>query len=255
MAKSKRILFLAGEITPFVEVSDMAEVVYDLAEQLQDLGNYDVRIMMPKYGTISERKNRLHEVIRLSGEDVEVNGSTEALTVKVASIPEGSLQVYFMDNETYFGRDAIGRDDDGDSFDDNAWRSLFFNRAALNTVSKLRWGPDVVHAFGWVSSLAPFLLDTEQADNDLFSETKSFFTPSPGLDVNLPENFATKAGLPFNDADASLMDVGVRHAGTTLYLPDGTPASADALVFDDDAEKRAAQLAELYEQTLSEVVA
>ncbi len=177
MANPTRILFISGEVAPFAKVTELAEVVRKLPERLQETNEYEMRIMMPRYGTISERRNRLHEVIRLSGTDVSMGGEHEPLKVKVASIPGIRLQVYFMDNNRYFKRKGVYSDKLGKMFEDNALRSLFFGRAALQTIRNLGWMPDIVHAFGTMSSLVPALLRTELADEPLFRNARIVFTP------------------------------------------------------------------------------
>src|SRR5690554_2200332 len=125
MANPTRVLFVSGEVTPFAKVSDLADLVRQLPEKLQESGDFEVRIMMPRYGTISERRNRLHEVIRLSGAEIPMGEASETLKVKVASIPGIRLQVYFMDNRAYFKRKGVFGDKQGHDFEDNAERALF----------------------------------------------------------------------------------------------------------------------------------
>ena len=128
--------------------------------------------MMPRYGTISERRNRLHEVIRLCGTSVPMGKSAQNLKVKVASIPGIRLQVYFMDNAHFFKRKGLHHDKQGNIFADNPERSLFFGRSVIETVRKLRWEPDIVHAVGWISGLLPYLLSSEYADEPLFKNSR-----------------------------------------------------------------------------------
>jgi starch synthase len=257
MAQSKRILFIAGEVTPFAQVSDMADLVRTLPENLQDTGDYEVRITMPRYGTINERSNRLHEVIRLSGTEVSMGDTTETLTVKVASLPDVRLQVYFMDHDKYFGRKAIATDDDGQAFDDNAHRALFYTRSVLETIRKLRWGPDVIHGFGWTAGLVPLLMNTEYTGDDVLGNAKVVYTPD-AVDgtTTISPDFASAMQLQSNGEvnGQSLVDLGTAQADATIYPPflaanDGAPQ------FDDDAGTRADQLVSLYDEMLSEVPA
>jgi len=258
MAQNKRILFIAGEVAPFVEVSETAQLVRTLPEQLQNHGDFEARITMPRYGTIDERRNRLHEVIRLSGTDVAMGDTTETLTVKVASIPDIRLQVYFMDHSDYFGRDAIATDDDGDTFNDNAHRALFFNRSVLETISKLRWAPDVVHAFGWAGSLAPLLMHTEYAGDDVLGNAKVVYTPDAvDTDTLLTPAFADSMDLAVDNLGdgQSLSAVGTAHADAVIYPPSLSANGSGAHQFAAEEEARLEQLTALYDEMLSEVPA
>lgn len=256
MAQSKRILFIAGEVTPFEEVSEIADLVRTLPGQLQEAGDFEARITMPRYGTISERRNQLHEVIRLSGTDVPMGDTTETLTVKVASIPDARLQVYFMDHDDYFGRSAVAADEDGTPFADNNRRILFFDRAVLETIRKLRWEPDVVHAFGWVSGLVPLLLSTAYAGDAQLGGAKVVYTPDAvDTQTTLSSDFLTNHDLPDDGLDgATLAEAGLRYADAALYPPALSPTDGMAQ-FATDAEARTEQLVSLYSDLMSEVPA
>jgi starch synthase len=255
MARSTRILFVAGEVAPFTEITEISGLTRTLPEALQDVGDYDARLMMPRYGTISERKHNLHEVIRLSGTPVPMGDEEDEVTVKVASIPDTRVQVYFMDHEEYFGRDAVYRNEDGDSFDDNPRRAAFFNRAVIETVCKLRWGPEVIHAFGWISGLVPLLLATEFADEDLLADTKVVFTPDE-LDeqATVSDEVAAALGLDADNLPASLTELATRHADIVINPP-SLGASDSGAAFSDNDDERGQQLADLYTEMLSEVPA
>lgn len=257
MAKKKRILLIAGEVTPFAQASELADLVRQLPEHLTEHGDFEARITMPRYGTINERRNQLHEVIRLSDTDITMGDDQETLTVKVASIPDTRLQVYFMDHDGYFGRKAIAHDADGEAFDDNGERALFYSRAVLETISKLRWGPDIVHAFGWVSSLAPLLLNTEYAGNDLLSSTRVVYTPdSLDTTTQLSGDFADRMHLKSNGDTFSqpLASLGSNQADAAI-APPSYAANGNGRSFGDSAEVRGNQLIELYQKLLSEVPA
>lgn len=255
MAKSKRVLFVAGEVTPFAETSSIAALARALPEQLQNAGDYEARVMMPCYGTIDERAHSLHEVIRLSGTEVPMGDRSETLTVKVASVPEVRLQVYFMDHKDYF-RDGGLRPDDSQTPEDVVRRALFFNRAALETIRKLRWGPDLVHAFGWMGGLIPLLLASDYADTEHLSPSKVLFTPDnddPGAAITA--DLASGLGFSLNGADTStLSDVGLHHADGSIFPP-GRSTTNGAVQFADDEAEHGQQLAALYDQMLNEVPA
>lgn len=256
MAQSKRILFIAGEVIPFEEVSEIAALVRTLPEQVQEAGDFEARITMPRYGTINERRNQLHEVIRLSGTDVPMGDTTETLTVKVASIPDIRLQVYFMDHDDYFGRSAIATDGDNNVFADNDRRALFYGRSVLETIRKLRWGPDIVHAFGWVGGLVPLLLSTEYAGDELLSRAKVVYTPDAvDTQTTLTAPFLTAHDLSTDDLDgATLPEAGLQYADATIYPP-SLPSTDGIQQFARDADARIEQLLTLYNGMLSEVPA
>lgn len=257
MANSVRILFVSDEVEPFSRSSATASLVRMLPELLQDTGEFELRIMMPRYGTISERKNRLHEVIRLSGTEIEMGSRKETLKVKVASIPGIRLQVYFMDNAHYFKRKGVYASKQGDPFVDNAERALFFARASLETIHNLGWGPDVVHAFGWMSGFVPMMLRTEYAGASLFENAKVVFTPN---EVDVPSVLTEDLASTFSAHDASEieglspLEVGVRYADSTIY-PLGQGPSGSVLQFSDDADANLTLVRSIYEQVLSEVAA
>jgi starch synthase len=256
MAESRRVLFVAGEVTPFAETSSIASLARTLPEQLQGAGDFEARVMMPCYGNIDERKHSLHEVIRLSGTDVPMGDDTETLTVKVASVPDVRLQVYFMDHETYFGADKGAIVDESASLEDVLRRALFFDRAALETIRKLRWGPDLIHSFGWMSGLIPLLLTAEYEDNEHLSPAKAVFTPDdqdPGTQIS--SDLAQAVGLPVDgNVPATFSDTGTHYADASIFPPETAPVE-NATQFDAEGAQRGEQLVALYDQMLNEVPA
>ncbi len=257
MSSPTRILFISGEVSPFAKRTEIANLVRTLPEKLQETGDYEMRIMVPRYGIISERRNRLHEVIRLSGSNIAMGDKSETLKVKVASIPGIRLQVYFMDNNRYFKRKGILSDKQGHVFEDNPERALFFGRSALQTICNLGWSPDVVHAFGWMSALIPLLLRTEYADNGLFENTRIVYTPdeSTGNPVLSSENVST-FGLSCNGkaTDRDLNDVGSAYADAIAFPSFLNPSSDGAIQFSTDADEMTEQAASLYEQVLNGIL-
>ena len=250
-----KVLFVAGEVAPFSKTTPAARLIREIPERLQELGDFEPRIMMPRYGTVSERRNRLHEVIRLSGSEIAVGDTTETLKVKVASIPGIRLQVYFMDNAHFFKRKGLHQDRKTEElFEDNPERALYFGRAALTTAENLGWSPDVVHASGWIAGLVPLLIKTEFAEHELFAKTKSVFTPDAAeVDVRLTAEQAAAYGLPADAADRELRELGAAYADAVAYGEgrpgdDGTDLSGDP---DEAAEKAAA----LYREIGDEVAA
>ncbi|HNP17884.1 MAG TPA: glycogen/starch synthase [Fulvivirga sp.] len=170
-----RILYVASEINPFLQTSEVADFVRKLPQAMQERG-MEIRILVPRFGLINERKNRLHEVVRLSGINISVGDEEKPLVIKVASIPNAKLQVYFIDNEDYFHRKYVFHDKENKFYEDNDERAIFFCKGVIETVKKLGWAPDVVHCNDWMTSLIPMYLKTTYKNDPLFKDTKSIFT-------------------------------------------------------------------------------
>ncbi len=170
-----RVLFVAQEITPYLEETPMGKIGRYLPQGIQERGK-EIRTFMPRYGCINERRNQLHEVIRLSGMNLIIDDADHPLIIKVASIQQARMQIYFIDNEDYFQRKFTLRDKNNKFFNDNDERAIFFSRGVLETVKKLGWAPDVVHCHGWFTSLTPLYLKTAFSENPLFSETKVVYS-------------------------------------------------------------------------------
>lgn len=170
-----RILYVASEINPFLKTSDVADFVRKLPQAMQEKG-MEIRILVPRFGLINERKNRLHEVVRLSGINIAVGDEEKPLVIKVASIPNAKLQVYFIDNEDYFHRKYVFHDKENNFYEDNDERAIFFCKGVIETVKKLGWAPDIVHCNDWMTSLIPLYLKTTYKNDPLFKNTKTVFT-------------------------------------------------------------------------------
>ncbi len=169
--EKKKILFVSQEITPYLPETEMSVIGRYLPQGIQEKSR-EIRAFMPRYGTINERRNQLHEVIRLSGMNLIIDGTDHPLIIKVASIQSARMQVYFIDNDDFFQRKAIITDKEGAPFPDNDERAIFFARGVLETVKKLRWSPDLVHCHGWISSLIPLYLKKAYSEDPLFQKTK-----------------------------------------------------------------------------------
>jgi starch synthase len=170
-----RILYVASEINPFLQTSEVADFVRKLPQAMQERG-MEIRILVPRFGLINERKNRLHEVVRLSGINISVGDEEKPLVIKVASIPNAKLQVYFIDNEDYFHRKSVFYDKQNNFYEDNDERAIFFCKGVLETVKKLGWAPDIVHCNDWMTSLIPMYIKTTYKNDPIFQNTKSVFT-------------------------------------------------------------------------------
>jgi len=170
-----RILYAASEINPFLQTSEVADFIRRIPQVMQERG-MEIRILVPRFGTINERKNRLHEVVRLSGINISVGDEEKPLVIKVASIPNAKLQVYFIDNEDYFHRKSVFVDADNKFHADNDERAIFFCKGVLETVRKLGWAPDIVHCNDWMTSLIPMYMKTTYKNDPMFKNAKCIFS-------------------------------------------------------------------------------
>lgn len=167
----KKILFVSSELVPYLPENDVSLMSYEAPRMVNSNGG-QIRIFMPRYGNINERRHQLHEVIRLSGMNLVINDMDMPLIIKVASIPKERIQVYFIDNEEYFKRKATFTDENGELFPDNDERAIFFAKGVVETVKKLNWSPDIIHVHGWMASLVPLYLKKYYADEPLFADSK-----------------------------------------------------------------------------------
>lgn len=170
-----RILYVASEINPFLKTSEVADFVRRLPQAMQERG-MEIRILVPRFGLINERKNRLHEVVRLSGINISVGDEEKPLIIKVASIPNAKLQVYFIDNEDYFHRKSVFFDKEDNFYEDNDERAIFFCKGVLETVKKLGWSPDIIHCNDWMTSLIPLYVKSTYKNDPIFKDSKTVFT-------------------------------------------------------------------------------
>ena len=175
MTKANKVLFITQEITPYVSESEMSLVGRNLPQAIQEKGR-EIRTFMPKWGNINERRNQLHEVIRLSGMNLIIDDTDHPLIIKVASIQSARMQVYFIDNDDYFQNRLQVVDENGVEYEDNDARAIFYARGALETVKKLRWCPDVIHCHGWMTALAPLYIKKAYKDEPSFRDAKVVFS-------------------------------------------------------------------------------
>lgn len=172
---AKRILFLAQEITPYLPESEIATICRNLPQGIQERGR-EIRTFMPKFGNINERRNQLHEVIRLSGMNLIIDDTDHPLIIKVASIQAARMQVYFIDNDDFFQRKFTVADANGVEYADNDDRSIFFVRGVLETIKKLRWIPDLIHCHGWMSALTTLYIKRKYADDPCLRHAKVVYS-------------------------------------------------------------------------------
>ncbi|HVU83816.1 MAG TPA: glycogen/starch synthase [Puia sp.] len=231
MVAKKRILFIANEMSPYLELTEFAETVNKLAIKSNDNG-FEVRCIMPRFGVINERRHRLHEVVRLSGINVSVANDDYPLQIKVASLPNARLQVYFLENEDLFKRKFIFHDEKEKWFDDNGLRTVFFCKGALETVKKFGWPPDIIHCSGWMTGLIPFYLKTVYKKEPVFAHSKVVFTIGQNT-------FKEKLGADFTrianiHASIKEKDLESFNEGTNTALFRGGALFADAITFGAD---------------------
>src|SRR5205085_1058674 len=235
-----RILYVASEINPFLQTTEVSEVVRKLPQAMQEKG-MEIRILVPRFGLINERKNRLHEVVRLSGINIAVGEEEKPLIIKVASIPNAKLQVYFIDNDDYFHRKSALVDKDNKFHNDNDERAIFFCKGVLETVKKLGWSPDIVHCNDWMTSLIPLYLKTRYKKDPIYKNTKSVFTVynnyfshkfggdilSKAIMLDIDDTMLKS----LESADfEGFVKMGVEYADAVIKVEDGNSESMNALI-------------------------
>lgn len=204
MMKAKKILFINQEIKPYVPDSEMSLLGRQLPQSIIEKG-YEIRTFMPKWGNINERRGQLHEVIRLSRMMIIFDETDHPLIIKVASIPATRIQVYFIDNDDYFTKRQMATDENGEEYEDNGERSIFFARGVLETIKKLHWTPDIIHCQGWIGSILPYYVKTAYKNEPSFANARivtSLF--GNGLKKDIEPTF--RQCLEFKDAHGDVLD-------------------------------------------------
>lgn len=233
--EDKRILYVSSEVVPYLAENEVSLMSYDVPKMINDQGG-QIRIFMPRYGNINERRHQLHEVIRLSGMNLVVNDFDMPLIIKVASIPKERIQVYFIDNEEYFKRKATFTDEDGVLFDDNDERAIFFAKGVVETVKKLNWVPDIIHVHGWMAALLPIYMKHYYKDEALFTDTKIITSVyGHSFDGMLNTKLVDKMAFDGISHDAiaelkspdyeNLMKVAIDHSDAVIIATETVPAS------------------------------
>ncbi len=224
--EKKRVLYVNQEIMPYLPENQISRIGRFLPQKIQESGK-EIRTFMPRYGLVNERRNQLHEVIRLSGMNLIIDDIDHPLIIKVASIQQARMQVYFIDNEDYFHRKFLFRDKKEVFFDDNDERTVFFSKGVLETVKKLGWAPDIVHINGWFASLIPLFIRTAYKDNPIFSDLKIILSL---YDDDFSESF--KSGFTEKMISKGLTKEELEHYsdGTYVSLMKGAIDRSDALI-------------------------
>ena len=233
--EDKRILYVSSEVVPYLAENEVSLMSYDVPKMINDQG-CQIRIFMPRYGNINERRHQLHEVIRLSGMNLVVNDLDMPLIIKVASIPKERIQVYFIDNDEYFKRKATFTDEEGVLYPDNDERAIFFAKGVVETVKKLNWVPDIIHVQGWMAAMLPIYMKHYYKDEALFAETKIVTSVySQGFDGPLNLGMINKVrfdGIP-DDAIAllempdyeNIIKVSMNHSDAVIIVSDNLSPS------------------------------
>jgi len=268
--RKKKVLFISSEMSPFLESNKLSDLARSLPEAIQGQEN-DVRILIPRFGVINERRNRLHEVVRLSGMNITIDDNDNPLTIKVASIPNTKMQVYFLDNEDYFHRKFVYSDENEEFFKDNDERTIFFCKGALETVKQLGWYPDIIHCHGWMTSLIPLYLKTMYKHEPVFSNAKIVYSVfGETFNESLGTDFTRKASLnhitddelePFHNADCNSMYIGaMMHSDAivkcsetvTPEVEDHIKSVTDTPVMNHKGEDLGVEYADFYETVLEQ---
>ncbi len=228
MSTKKRILFIANEMSPYLEMTEFAEIVNKLAVKSNETG-MEVRCIMPRFGIINERRHRLHEVVRLSGINVSIDGDDYPLVIKVASLPNARLQIYFLDNEDLFKRKTLFHDESEKWFPDNVLRTVLFCKGALETVKKFGWPPDIIHCSGWMTGLIPMYIKTAYKKEPVFSNCKIIYTIGQNtFKEKLGANFIKLATINSNIKEK---DFEAFKDGNNAAMFRGGATYADAITF------------------------
>jgi starch synthase len=224
--EKKRLLLVTQEMNPYTALSAISQIAQQIPQYMHDHG-MELRILMPRFGTINERRHRLHEVVRLSGMNIVVNDEDFPLIIKVASMPGSRLQVYFLDNDEFFKRKSVFEGADGKPFDDNMERMIFFCKGAIETVKKFGWPPDIIHCHGWMTSMLPFFLRTLYKDEPLFRNSRLIWTAyeHEGNEQFKTDELAKALVPPMEDALLSVFQKDGK-----VSLDQGAIAHADAVI-------------------------
>ncbi|MFC2107195.1 glycogen/starch synthase [Bacteroidota bacterium] len=240
-----RVLFITQEIIPYLDETPMGKICRYLPQGIQEKGK-EIRTFMPRYGNINERRNQLHEVIRLSGMNLIIDDTDHPLIIKVASIQQARMQVYFIDNEDFFHRKFTLRDKSGKFYKDNDERAVFFGRGVLETVKKLGWNPDIIHCHGWITSLVPLYIKRAYKDNPLFADSKIVYSVydddfseklNPDFDKKIKlEGITNKDLAHYKDPDfVSISKAAVDYSDAVIYGSENI--NADVKKYAEDAKK------------------
>jgi starch synthase len=220
--EKKRVLIVTQEMEPYLIQSEVSKVIGSYPQYIQEHG-LEIRVLMPRFGSINERRHRLHEVVRLSGINIQVDDDDYPLLIKVASLPGARMQVYFLDNEDFFKRKSVFGDETEPFFADNTERMIFFCKGVIETVRKFGWPPHIIHCHGWMTSLIPYYLKNNYKNDPVFQNTKVVYSVyENSFEGALPNEFAKKA--------ASGVNFELFEKGDNTSLSVGGASFADAII-------------------------
>lgn len=228
--EKKKILIVTHEMDPYVNLTEASKIANSLPKYIQEQG-MEIRVLMPKFGHINDRRHRLHEVVRLSGINVIINDEDYPLVIKVASLPGARLQVYFLDNEDFFKRKTVFSDEENNFYEDNSDRMIFFCKGVIETVRKFGWAPDIIHCMGWMTSLIPLFLKTTYKNDPMFTNSKVIYTVGKtsfdnklktgfAKQIQISDSITTKHTDFFKDADNNSLNIGGCEFADALVLED-----------------------------------
>ena len=242
--KDKRVLYVSSEVIPYLPETEISSMSFEAPRAVNNKDG-QIRIFMPRYGNINERRHQLHEVIRLSGMNLVINDLDMPLIIKVASIPKERMQVYFIENDDYFKRKATYTDEDGTFYDDNDERAIFFSKGVIETVKKLNWSPDIIHVHGWLASLLPLYLKKYYGNEPLFENSKIVTSVyNQGFDGSLDKEIINKIafdGIEKSDISelesptySNLMKVAINYSDAVIHGSEKLPKIIESYLKDLD---------------------
>ncbi|MEE9288102.1 MAG: glycogen synthase GlgA [Bacteroidota bacterium] len=214
MSRSLNVLFVSSEVVPFAKTGGLADVAGALPLVVKELG-HEVRIAMPLYGSVDQRKFKLHDIARLHGQSIPIGSKAVDFNIKSSSTVDGKskVQVYFLENEQYFGREGLYVDttNRNKEYPDNDERFILFSRGTVETLKKLGWQPDIVHCNDWQTALIPAYLKTVYRSDRFFKNMKTVFTVhNLAYQGNFPSSSFQKSGLPADIFNPQGADYGGR---------------------------------------------
>ncbi|MBC7885144.1 MAG: glycogen/starch synthase [Saprospiraceae bacterium] len=265
----KKVLFVTQELNPYTEISLLSDLARKIPQYAMDEG-FELRVLMPKFGIINERRHRLHEVVRLSGMNIIVDDEDYPLIIKVASLPGARLQVYFLDNEEFFKRKAVFQDDNNVPFTDNQERLVFFCKGVMETVKKFGWAPDIVHLHGQITSLVPLYMKKAYKNDPVFQDAKIIYSVyNNELGHSFDDKFLNIAAINdleiedlnvFKDSSGINLDLGAlnftdgiisgNESSNDIVVKYGEEFSLPVQTFEDDIDASAKSSIQFYKKLL-----
>jgi starch synthase len=228
-----KILYVTQEMNPYTAYSEISNIFEKLPQKAQE-NHYEIRVLMPKFGNINERRHRLHEVVRLSGMNIIVDDEDYPLIIKVASIPGSRLQVYFLDNEEFFKKRNEFHDDDQNAYEDNVERLVFFNKGVIETVRKFGWAPDIIHCHGTFTALVPLFVKAAYGNDPIFNYSKIIYSSyTDSLSETLKDRFWDVASI----GDVESKDLEAYRSEGKIDLNKGAISYADGVIFGSESAK------------------